>query len=152
MVMVIKNPKVRTRRSAFTLLEILLVVGLLALLASFAIPALLRQGEEGKIKLARAATGPNGPIAQAIDLFKFNTGVYPAELKDLIDKPSDDKIAQKWTGPYLNDVSGLQDPWGNEYMYEAEGKHNVGKVDMWSKGADGIDGNDDDILNWKTDK
>ena len=150
--MVIKNRKPRTRRGAFTLLEILLVVGLLALLASFAIPALMGQAEKGKIDIAKAAIGPNGSISQAIDMFKFNTGLYPAELKDLIDKPSDDKVAQKWTGPYLKDVSGLTDPWGNEYMYEADGKHNVGKIDMWSKGPDGIDGNDDDVPNWKTDK
>lgn len=144
--------KMRTRRSAFTLLEILLVVGLLALLASFAIPALMQQSEGAKVDMAKAAIGPNGPIATAIDLFKFKTGVYPAQLMDLVDKPSDDKVASKWTGPYLTDVSGLNDPWGNPYEYEADGKHNTGKYDIWSKGPDGVDSNDDDIQNWKTDK
>lgn len=144
--------RIRTWRSGFTLLEILLVVGLLALLASFAIPALMTQSERAKEDMAKAALGSNGPIATAIDLFKFNTGVYPAQLMDLVDKPSDDKVASKWTGPYLTDVKGLNDPWGNPYEYEPDGKHNVGKYDMWSKGPDGIDGNDDDIPNWKTDK
>ncbi|HXK56540.1 MAG TPA: type II secretion system protein GspG, partial [Gammaproteobacteria bacterium] len=48
--------------------------------------------------------------SQAIDLFKFNTGQYPEELKDLMEKPNDDDIAEKWTGPYLKDVQGLDDP------------------------------------------
>ncbi|MBN2560839.1 MAG: type II secretion system major pseudopilin GspG [Phycisphaerae bacterium] len=150
-------PRLRKRgrrggRKAFTLLEILLVVGLLALLASFAIPALVGQGKQAKIKMAEAAIGPNGPLAQAIKLFKFNTGVYPEELKYLIEKPSDDEVAEKWGEAYLEDVSGLTDPWGHDYQYNAEGRHNEGKFDLWSMGPDGVDGNEDDIKNWKDDR
>lgn len=147
-----KNRNRRARRSAFTLLEILLVVGLLALLASFAIPALMSKGEEARIKLAQSAIGPNGPIMQAIGLYKLDIGVFPETLNDLIEKPSDDKIGSKWKSPYLQDRSGLLDPWQNEYQYERDGKHNVNSVDLWSTGPDGIDGNDDDVKNWKDDR
>ncbi len=149
------NSHKRRRRStqkAFTLLEILLVVGLLALLASFAIPALVGQGEEARKKMAQAAIGPNGPISQAIKLFKFNTGQYPEELKYLIEKPGDDEIAENWTGPYIENESGLQDAWRHDFQYNAEGSHNEGKFDLWSMGPDGIDGNEDDITNWKDDR
>ena len=142
----------RRRRSGFTLLEILLVVGLLALLASFVIPNLVNSGETAKKNLSKAAIGPNGPLMQAIDLYKFNTGVFPDDLKYLYEKPNDDAIAKKWTGPYIKDPSGLKDPWDNDYMYNPKGTHNEGRVDLWSKGPDGIDGNEDDIVNWKTDK
>jgi general secretion pathway protein G len=142
----------RSSRKAFTLLEILLVVGLLALLASFAIPALVGQGERAKQDMASAAILPGGPIAQAIKLFRFNTGVYPEELKYLIEKPSDDEIAEKWTGPYLEDARGLQDPWGREFQYSDKGQHNEGKFDLWSKGSDGVDGNEDDVKNWEDDR
>ncbi|MFH1418858.1 MAG: type II secretion system major pseudopilin GspG [Planctomycetota bacterium] len=142
----------RGGRRAFTLLEILLVVGLLALLASFAIPALIGQGEKAKADMARAAIGPNGTISQAINMFKFNTGVYPEELKYLIEKPSDDEVAERWTGPYLQDEAGLKDPWGRDFEYKEEGQHNEGKFDLWSKGADGKDGTEDDINNWKDDR
>ena len=148
----IKNRKLRTRRSAFTLLEILLVVGLLALLASFAIPALIGKSEEARVKLAQSAIGPNGPIMQAIGLFKLDTGVFPESLNDLIEKPSDDKVASKWKSPYLQDRSGLLDPWQNEYQYERDGKHNVNGVDLWSNGPDNVEGNDDDVKNWKDDR
>ncbi len=142
----------RGGRRAFTLLEILLVVGLLALLASFAIPALIGQGEKAKADMARAAIGPNGTISQAINMFKFNTGVYPEELKYLIEKPSDDDVAERWTGPYLQDEAGLKDPWGRDFEYTQEGQHNEGKFDLWSKGPDGNDGTEDDINNWKDDR
>ncbi len=143
---------VRKSRKGFTLLEILLVVGLLALLATFAIPALVGQGEEAKKKMATAAVMPNGPIGQALKLYKFNSGKYPEELKYLLEKPSDDEEASKWTGPYLEDERGLVDPWGNDYMYEPEGKNNENSYDLWSKGPDGRDGTDDDIVNWKSDR
>ncbi len=142
----------RGGRRAFTLLEILLVVGLLALLASFAIPALISSGDEAKKDMARAAVGPNGPLASAIKLYKFHTNEYPKTLKDLLQKPSDDEVARRWHGPYLEDAGGLVDPWGRDYEYNPEGKHNEGKFDLWSRGMDGKDGTEDDINNWKDDR
>lgn len=136
-------------RKGFTLLEILLVVGLLALLAAFAIPALVNQGEQAKIDLAKAAIRPNGSISQAIKMYKFNTGQYPENLMDLIEKPSDDDLAEKWTGPYLEDAGGLKDPWGKEFQYQYPGDNNEDGYDLYSLGPNGIDGDDDDIKNWE---
>ncbi len=147
-----KNCRNRRNRKGFTLLEILLVVGLLALLASFAIPALVGQGEKAKEDMARAAVGSNGPISGAIKLYKFNTGSYPEKLEDLMTKPGDDDIAEKWRGPYLESEDGLKDPWGNDFEYKAEGEKNEGKFDLWSKGSDGKSGTEDDIGNWKDDR
>jgi general secretion pathway protein G len=146
------NRGIYRRRSAFTLLEILLVVGLLALLAAIAIPNLISKGEDAKKKMVLAVIGPNGTLMQAIGNFKFDTGRYPADLKDLIEKPADDDIAKKWTSAYLTDKSGLKDPWDNDFQYASPGTHNEKGVDLWSKGPDGIDGNEDDIVNWETDK
>ena len=49
--------KTRRRRSAFTLMEVLLVAGILAVLAAFAVPALFQNATNAKIKLAEAAVG-----------------------------------------------------------------------------------------------
>lgn len=144
--------RIAAGRRGFTLLEILLVVGLLALLAAFVVPALTTQSDKAKVKLAEAAIGPNGPLSQSINLFKVNTGIYPEELKYLLEKPSDDDIAKKWAGPYIEDESGLIDPWDHEYQYNATGQHKEGKYDLWSWGPDGRDGTDDDVVNWKTDR
>lgn len=140
------------RRRGFTLLEILLVVGLLALLASFAIPALVGQGEKAKEKMVLAAISSNGTIMQAIELYKFDTGRFPEDLKGLVDKPSSDDVAKKWNGPYLKDAAGLKDPWDSDYNYKSPGTHNEKGVDLWSVGPDGRDGTEDDIVNWKTDR
>ena len=139
------------RRRGFTLLEILLVVGLLALLASFAIPALVSQGEKAKKGIAQAAIGPNGTIANAIKGFKLEIGHNPESLKDLVERPSNADDAKKWT-QQIENLSGLQDPWGRDYLYNAKGSKNEGAFDLWSVGPDGQDGTDDDVANWKTDK
>lgn len=147
-----EKTRVRRTRRAFTLLEILLVVGLLALLAAFVVPALTGQSDEARKNLAQAAIGPNGPLSQSIDLFKVNVGQYPEELRFLVEKPDDDDMAEKWRGPYIKDASGLKDPWDNDYQYEAPGEHNPNGVDLWSMGPDEIDGNEDDITNWEDDR
>ncbi len=145
------NTRTRSRR-AFTLLEILLVVGLLALLASFAIPRLVGAGEKAKIKLVEAAIGSNGPISMALKLYKVDCDQYPEELKELMEKPSDDDLEDKWSGPYLEDKSGLLDPWKRDYQYKYPGEHNEDKFDLWSDGPDMDEGTDDDIVNWEDDR
>ena len=142
----------RRGHKAFTLLEILLVVGLLALLAAFVVPNLIGKGIEAKVEMARAAIGPNGPLSQSIDWYKFDTGQFPEELKYLCEKPSNDEIGEKWKGPYLKDPSGLIDSFGREFKYENPGRHNEKGVDLWSLGPDGQDGTEDDIKNWKDDR
>jgi general secretion pathway protein G len=39
------------------------------------------------------------------------------------------------------------DPWGKPYLYRNPGQH--GDYDLYSTGADGTEGDDDDICSWK---
>lgn len=142
--------KSRRTRKGFTLLEILLVVGLLALLAAFVVPSLVGQADKARIDLARTAVGPNGPLSNAIDLYKVNVGQWPEDLKYLYEKPQDDDIAKKWIQG-IKDPGGLKDPWGKDYQYKAPGDKNKDGVDLWSMGPDGIDGTEDDVVNWERD-
>lgn len=146
-----KRNQARRVRRAFTLLEILLVVGLLALLAAFVVPSLVGQAGKAKIDLARAAIGPNGTISREVDMFKFNCGVWPEELKYLYEKPQDDTLAKKWIQG-IKDPGGLKDPWDHDYQYRAPGEKNKDGIDLWSLGPDGLDGTEDDIVNWETDR
>jgi general secretion pathway protein G len=141
----------KRKTRGFTLLEILLVVGLLALLASFAIPALVGQGEKAKRGIAQTAVGPNGTISNAIKGYRLDIGHNPDSLKDLVEKPANADDAKKWT-QYIENISGLKDPWGHDYLYNGKGSKNEGGFDLWSVGPDGQDGTEDDIVNWKTDK
>lgn len=142
----------RHARKAFTLLEILLVVGLLALLAAFVVPNLGGQGERAKIDLARAGVGPAGSLSQAIELFKFQCDKYPESLQDLIQKPNDPDLEEKWKEPYIKDAQGLKDPWSRDYNYRAPGEKNPKGFDLWSAGPNGISGDEDDIVNWTSDR
>ncbi len=149
------------RGQASPVLVILLIAILLALIVLIVVVARIPavgvvsndQGQEArglrkKIEVARNAIGPNANLSQAIKLFKVNTGVYPEELKYLLEKPSNDDVARKWRGPYIDPENDPKDPWDHDYQYNANGHHNKGKFDLWSKGPDGKNGTNDDIVNW----
>ena len=137
------------RRSGFTLLEVLLVVGIIALLAAFVVPSYLAIGKGAEIDIARTMVDDGGTLATQLNLYHMAIGEFPEELKELVEKPDDDDIAAKWRGPYINDLKNLKDPWGNELEYARDGEFNgEGKYDLWSTGPDGEDGSDDDIGNW----
>lgn len=139
-------------KSGFTLIEVLLVIGILLLL-----------GTAGVVVYSNISKGADRDMAQtnvndaehAVELFYNDMKRYPGEegLKELIEKPEDEKEAAKWRGPYL--VKIPTDSWGNELKYEKveveEGS--VGKAfRIWSNGPDGEEGTDDDIRNWEEDR
>ena len=41
------------------------------------------------------------------------------------------------------------DPWKQDYRYKYPGARNPNGYDIWSIGADGKDGTDDDVTNWE---
>jgi len=141
-------------RSAFTLMEVLLVAGILALLAAFAIPKLFDKAQEAKVELAKAAIGRNGPIAKAVENYKWDMGKYPDTdegLEALFKNPGGED--EKYKGPYLDGVfEELKDPWGTPFEYRSPGEVNETSYDLYSRGPDGKDDGgkegSDDIKNW----
>jgi general secretion pathway protein G len=129
----------RKRRAAgFTLLEVLLVLAILVALGAMATVAISGRQEKADRDTAKAQVQL---LSSMIDNYRFDMKTMPESLDDLIEKPSDSKMAARWAGPYLNKKSIPLDPWDNEYKYES--KDNVAKV--WSVGPDGSDGTDDDV-------
>lgn len=136
------------RRSGFTLLEILIVVGIIALLAAFVVPSFIKTQEGAQKSLVKSAIDSNGPIATALKTFNLHMGFYPKELKELSERPDNDE-QKKWAGPYIEDPTKLKDPWGEDYQYRFPSTvQGEGKYDLWSKGPDKQDGTEDDIVNW----
>ena len=134
----------KNKEHGFTLIEILLVVIIIGILVSLVAPRLAGRSEEARKQAAKADI--EGGIALALDLYEVDNGRYPANLEDLVTKPSD---ASNWKGPYLK--KGLaKDPWGNAYVYRIPGNHNTASYDLYSIGPDKQDGSPDDIVNWKT--
>ncbi len=145
------------RRSAFTLLELLLVAGILAVLAAFAIPSLMGQAERAKIDIAKAAVLRNGAIAKALSAYKWSMGKYPETdegLAALFKTKSEMKDDERYDGPYLEGTyEELLDAWGNPFEYKSPGEMNEEGYDLWSWGPnredDGGKEGSDDIKNWR---
>ena len=140
----------RTRRRAFTLVELLLVLTILAILAGIVLPKMSGRTEQAKV--ARAKT-EIATFSTALGAYEVDNGEYPKGrngLLALVQKPSN---AQNWHGPYLENTTVVPvDPWGNAYIYDCPGKHNANGFDLMSMGKDGRVGGDDDIFNWTTQK
>ncbi len=142
-----------TAREAFTLLEILIVVAILALLAAFVIPNLMGSQQRAKVGIAQSQVGRNGAIASALKEYRLYAGTYPETddgLEALYKRPSSiDEDSPKWQGPYMEDnPEALLDPWNNPFVYESPGKFNEEAYDLSSMGPDGKEGTEDDITNW----
>lgn len=140
------RPTHRRAASAFTLMEVLLVLVILVVLGAIVVPMFTGIGESANIK---AATTQVGFLENAVDMFKFETKQLPGSLDDLVNEPSDAKLAKNWSGPYMKANKDLIDPWDNPYKYDSKGKKNQNSYDVWSVGPDGDDGTADDIGNWK---
>ena|SRR5436853_6746291 len=129
----------------FTLLELLVVMVIIGLLASFVGPRYFSQVGKSEIKAARAQIDA---LEKALDQYRLDTGHYPAPdhgLGALITRPPNEP---KWDGPYLRKAVP-QDPWGNPYVYRIPGQHS--DYDLVSYGKDGQPGGNgeaSDITNW----
>ena len=141
------------KRSAFTLIEVLLVAGILALLAAFAVPKLFGMAENARIDLAKSAIGKNGPIAKSLDNYKWDMGRFPDTDDGIaaLMQPKREVDNEKYKGPYLANEK-LEDPWGNPFEYRSPGNVHEDEYDLWSCGPDGIDDGgkegSDDLKNW----
>lgn len=138
-----------TRRhgeAGFTLMEMLVVLGIIALLAALVAPQVVRY--LGRARVESAAVQINN-ISSALELYYLDVGAYPpAEtgLEALLEAPAD---APGWDGPYLKKASGLKDPWDRPYLYRYPGEH--GSFDVYSHGRDGQPGGEDeaaDVTSW----
>lgn len=134
------NSGLRTLPRAFTLIEILLVMTIIAILAAIVIPKMVGRSEQARQTAAHADLSS---IKTALDAYEVDNGFYPKSLQDLIQQPGN---ARNWHGPYLDNLP--QDPWGNPYVYAFPGRHNPNGFDIYSIGPDSKAGTDDDIGNW----
>lgn len=131
----------------FTLMELLVVLLVLGLLASIAVPQVVKYLGRAKADTAQLQIEA---LSANLDFYKIDVGRYPGEeegLKALVEKPSN---AEKWFGPYIKKASSLIDPWGEPYVYKFPGEH--GAFDLKSLGADkkeGGEGEDADVVSWE---
>lgn len=128
----------------FTLMELLVVVVIIGLLASFVAPRYFSQVGKSEVQVARAQLDA---LEKALDQYRLDMRRYPSTeqgLSALLEKPPADS---RWNGPYLKKALPV-DPWGRPYVYRAPGSK--GDFDLVSYGRDGRaggDGEDADLIN-----
>lgn len=129
----------------FTLLELLVVMVIIGLLASYVAPRYFAQVGKSEVKAARAQIDA---FEKAIEAYRLDVGRYPTTEQGLAALVSQPPGLAKWQGPYLKKAVPA-DPWGNPYLYKQPGDH--GDFDILSYGRDGRAGGrneDADIGNW----
>lgn len=135
------------RRRGFTFLEIMLVVLIIGILFSIVGPQLIGKSKKARIQATRAQMGN---IETCLGLYEMDIGSFPTTaqgLKALLERPSD-VSEDLWDGPYLKRKAGLKDAWKRDFVYAFPGEHNKDSFDIYSKGQDEKDG-EDDITNWE---
>lgn len=141
--MKIHHPSANFRRnSGFTLLEMVIVLGIIAVLLGGSI-ALIGKVKDGA-KLQRVDSDFNS-IGSALMTYKINAGTYPSSqqgLSALVTKPSSTPVPRRWTSLAK---SVPTDPWGKEYRYIFPGSKDATEFELISDGPDGLANTQDDI-------
>jgi len=121
------------RESGFTLIEILVVMAIIGMLAIMVAPNIFNQQAGAQID---AALSQISSLEAALDTYRLDVGEYPDSLEGLRENISG---RAAWNGPYLRRDVPL-DPWGNEYVYDADGR----EFTLSSYGPDGEQGGEGD--------
>ena len=138
----------RARIRAFTLIEVMVVVAILAVLAALIVPKVMSRPDEARVVAARQDIAS---LLQALKLYRLDNLRYPTTeqgLAALVTRPTLAPVPSNWK-PGGNLERLPRDPWGHAYQYLSPGLH--GEIDVFSFGADGAaggEGFDADIGSW----
>lgn len=142
--------RMKPRRSGFTILELLIVLVILVGILAIVGPRILGSQKKADIKIAMAQISN---LETALKEYAADMKGFPKTedgLKALLSKPSDEKKAKRWDGPYLDEQELPVDPWDNEFIYKYEPKEDgFDRPQIISKGPDGEENTEDDISNFK---
>jgi len=137
------------QEQGFTLLELMVVIVIIGLLATVVVVNVLPSRDKAMVEKARADIAL---IEQGLEMYRLDNFSYPAGaqgLAALVSPPSGLADPARYRrGGYVKRLP--DDPWGRAYQYALPGTH--GEVDVYSWGADGQPGGEDDdadIGNWR---
>ena len=141
--------RIKPRRRGFTILELLIVIGILLAIGSLVAVNVLGASEKADLKLARAQLQAfESPIEQ----FRVEMKRWPTEEEGLTvlwskEALANDEDKAKYGEPYLKEPKP-KDTWGSEWIYRAPSTIVDGaNYDIVSLGPDKQEGTEDDITN-----
>jgi general secretion pathway protein G len=140
-----RHPR-KSQASAFTLIEIVLVITIIAVLGAATI--YLIKGNVDVAKETRVDSDIKNILTQ-LKMYESRNLQPPTKeqgLGALVTKPSVEPVPERWT-QLLEEVP--KDAWNREYQYQYPAKRSKADYDVFSLGRDGVE-SADDIGNWKT--
>jgi len=123
----------KRKQAGFTLLEIMIVVGIIVILLGLAINKIGNPTGFAKTTAVRADVQA---IGTQLKLYESMNGFYPTTeqgLQALVAKPDTDPQPSRWF-QLLKDVP--KDPWQNNYIYRCPGIKHPDSYDLYSAGPD----------------
>jgi general secretion pathway protein G len=128
--------------SGFSLLEMVIVLGIIALILGAAI-----QFSGGIMDMGRdtAASAKMNEFTAKLEAYRVVAGMYPSQnqgLQALVEKPTSAPEPRRWRQQFKELP---KDPWNEEFIYYYPGKQDSSTYEIVSKGSDMEEGTDDDI-------
>ena len=139
----IKTKQEKIAKSAFSLLELLVVILILGILAAAVVPKVVGAGDKAKVDLV--CVNMKG-ASNALKMFKLDNGMYPETeegFEALQSNPDSDKYPNYASSSYLEKLP--KDSWGAKMVYIKSGN----KFDIISYGADRREGGTDEYSDIK---
>lgn len=144
------HKKTRKSEAGFTLTEIMVVVFIIGLLSTVVLVNVLGARTDAQTKTARANISA---LSQSLERYSLQLYTYPTEeqgLQALIEAPGDLSNGALYPrGGFIQQLPN--DPWGRPYQYVFPAERSRAAYDVFSFGADGEVGGEEenaDIGNW----
>jgi len=137
-----QSPKATRRypQAGYTLFEIMLVLGIIAVLVGSAIYLLSGNIDVAKEQRVETDVQAIGTQLRVYAMENYNYPTTEQGLDALVKKPTADPAPERWKR-LLESIP--LDPWGTPYQYECPGKVNPDGYDLYSLGPDRRESDDD---------
>ncbi|MFH0909418.1 MAG: type II secretion system major pseudopilin GspG [bacterium] len=134
----------RAKQRGFTLIEVLVVIVIITILASFVTLNIVNKPSEAR---AAAAKLQVKELQSALQVYRTEQGRYPTQaqgLEALVAKPTSEPMPPNYpVDGYLSATSLPKDPWKNDYVYLVPGRKGE-PYEVISYGSDGEPGGEGD--------
>lgn len=123
-------------RSAFTLLELMLVLAILVVLVGVVSVNIFGTQDTANSQLTERQLVS---LKDSIKMYRLQVNKMPQSLDDLVNGPSDASKKGTWR-PIIEEIP--KDAWGNDITFTVSGN----TFELRSAGADGQTNSDDDVI------